>query len=166
MGIDDETDNEMDKGTLEGILFHLSQDLKDLEERACGRDAYSKHMLAEKLLDIASKLGDLSDETAPEDHRPPEKPSRKASFIRVEAKCADRCSIDMVDASGSMIHQHVGEVPEFMPGQHYGDSIILSINVKSGLISNWGDEERAKIQGLLDDHHPGGNERISYSGVA
>ena len=166
MGIDDETDNEMDKGTLEGILFHLSQDLKDLEERACGRDAYSNHMLGEKLLDIASKLDDLSDETAPEDHRPPKKPSRKASFIQVEAKCADRCSIDVVSEGGGMIHQHVGEVPEFMPGQHHGDNIILSINVGSGLISNWGDEERAKLQELLDEHPPGGDEHISYSGVA
>ena len=55
----------------------------------------------------------------------------------VSAKCSDLCCIDMYDENGNQIYEHVGYVPDFMPGQHFGDYVQLDIDIDTGVILNW-----------------------------
>ena len=57
--------------------------------------------------------------------------------IELHAKCRDLCDIRICDGEGSYIHEHDGYVPEFFPGDHYGDYIILDIDIETGQILNW-----------------------------
>jgi hypothetical protein len=38
---------------------------------------------------------------------------------------------------GRVIGQYEGYVPEFMPGNHFGDYIELEIDIETGKIINW-----------------------------
>jgi hypothetical protein len=61
----------------------------------------------------------------------------KATTLRIHAKCSDMCSSELVDQDGATIHETDGYVPGFMPGEHYGDYIILDIDIDTGMIKNW-----------------------------
>ena len=38
---------------------------------------------------------------------------------------------------GKQIGEYSGYVPDFMPGNHYGDYVQLEIDTDTGLIVNW-----------------------------
>ena len=38
---------------------------------------------------------------------------------------------------GKQIGEYNGYVPDFMPGEHYGDYVELTIDVTTGQILNW-----------------------------
>jgi len=61
----------------------------------------------------------------------------KAKTARVIAKCSDQCSVTLMDDKDSVIARHNGYVPEFMPGEHYGDYVELDIDLETGRILNW-----------------------------
>ena len=61
-----------------------------------------------------------------------------AQTIRINAKCSDCCFTQALDADGNVLAEKDGYVPDFMPGQHFGDYIELSIDVQSGKLLNWG----------------------------
>lgn len=56
---------------------------------------------------------------------------------RIVAKCSDLCYVTLMDAKGKAVAEHNGYVPEFMPGEHYGDYIELNIDLATGRILNW-----------------------------
>jgi len=58
-------------------------------------------------------------------------------ILNLSAKCSDLCCIDVYDDDGKTLYTHDGYVPDFMPGQHFGDYIELQIDVETGLILNW-----------------------------
>ena len=61
-----------------------------------------------------------------------------AKTIKIHVKCSDRFSYAIADAQGVEIHsQDDGYVPGFMPGPHYGDYIILDIDIDTGIVTNW-----------------------------
>lgn len=67
-----------------------------------------------------------------------EKKSHKLKTIKIHMKVCDQFSYEMVNDCGHTIHeQEDGYVPSFMPGNHYGDYLILDIDAESGLITNW-----------------------------
>ncbi len=57
--------------------------------------------------------------------------------VRINAKCSDLCITELIDEKGSSIVECDGYVPGFMPGDHYGDYIILDIDMETGKILNW-----------------------------
>ena len=58
--------------------------------------------------------------------------------LRIYVKCSDRFSYWLEDAQGEKVfEQDDGYVPDFMPGDHYGDYIILDIDVDTGMVTNW-----------------------------
>lgn len=61
----------------------------------------------------------------------------EVSTITIQAKCSDACFTQIKNASGEIIYEEDGYVPSFMPGKHYGDYIILDIDIKTGRILNW-----------------------------
>lgn len=72
----------------------------------------------------------------------------KAKIIRINAKCSDMFSADVVDETGKILKEYNGYVPDFFPGQHYGDYIELDIELETGRILNWKKTTRADIDSL------------------
>jgi hypothetical protein len=61
----------------------------------------------------------------------------KVSRIRISAKCSDLCYSELQDDQGRALAEHDGYVPACMPGEHYGDYVMLDIDLETGQILNW-----------------------------
>ncbi len=62
----------------------------------------------------------------------------QAKTLKLYLKVCDQFTATMTDQDDSEIfHQDDGYVPEFMPGDHYGDYVILDIDLDTGKILNW-----------------------------
>ena len=61
----------------------------------------------------------------------------KIKTIEIVAKCRDCFCISAHAADGSEVIEGDGYVPDFMPGQHHGDYVELTIDVATGQIVNW-----------------------------
>ncbi len=53
------------------------------------------------------------------------KPKLPHAIVRVCAKCSDLWSHEVIGANGQTLSSYDGYVPSFMPGQHYGDYVML-----------------------------------------
>lgn len=60
-----------------------------------------------------------------------------AKTLKLHIKVCDRFEGDLFDQDGQKIAGYEGYVPDFFPGQHYGDYLILDIDIDSGQITNW-----------------------------
>ena len=76
--------------------------------------------------------------------------ARKITILEVSAKCSDLCSVVATNAKGDTIQAGDGYVPGFMPGEHYGDYVILHIDVETGRILNWKTPTDAQIMRDLE----------------
>lgn len=62
----------------------------------------------------------------------------QAKTLKIHLKVCDQFTASLCDQDGNEIHeQEDGYVPGFMPGQHYGDYVILDIDLDTGQILNW-----------------------------
>lgn len=61
----------------------------------------------------------------------------KPAVLRISAKCSDLCWMALDDADGNKIGEHDGYVPGWMPGEHYGDYVMLDIDIETGRIIDW-----------------------------
>jgi len=62
----------------------------------------------------------------------------EAKTIRITAKCCDSFGASVHDQDGKQIgDDYDGQVPDFMPGNHHGDYVELTIDLESGKILNW-----------------------------
>lgn len=62
----------------------------------------------------------------------------EAKTLEIYCKVTDRFTARLLDQHGTEIFdQDEGYVPGFMPGDHYGDYIILNIDIDTGQITNW-----------------------------
>ena len=57
--------------------------------------------------------------------------------ISICAKCSDNCDIEYFDENKKFVGQRGDYVPEFFPGKHWGDFIMLEIDIETGVILNW-----------------------------
>jgi len=57
--------------------------------------------------------------------------------LRINAKCSDLFAADLVDDDGNVLAEYQGYVPDFMPGDHYGDYVQLEIDATTGQIVGW-----------------------------
>ena len=69
---------------------------------------------------------------------------KNAKTIEVCAKCSDMFSADLKDNSGKVLATYSGYVPGFFPDQHYGDYVMLNIDLNTGKILNWKPWSKAK----------------------
>jgi hypothetical protein len=62
-----------------------------------------------------------------------------ATIIKICAKCSDLSGANLVlVVDGKLVgKEYSGYVPAFFPGEHYGDYIMLDIDVDTGKIVNW-----------------------------
>jgi len=58
-------------------------------------------------------------------------------IIYMSAKCSDLCYLELQNYSGDVLGSYDDYVPDFFPGEHYGDYVILEIDVGTGKILNW-----------------------------
>jgi len=71
----------------------------------------------------------------------------RAETMKIHLKCVDDFSAIIVDQDGEEIFgQGDGYVPGFMPGEHYGDYLILDIDIDTGQITNWVAPTAAQLQ--------------------
>jgi hypothetical protein len=71
--------------------------------------------------------------------------------IILSAKCSDLFSADLISDDGKVCGEgYSGYVPDWMPGEHWGDYVQLEIDVKTGRILNW----KVPTQKQLKDTFP------------
>ena len=71
----------------------------------------------------------------------------QAKILKIHLKVSDRFSALLCDQDGAIIHdQDDGYVPDFMPGEHYGDYVIIDIDIDTGMITNWKKPTKKDIQ--------------------
>lgn len=74
----------------------------------------------------------------------------EAKTLKIYTKVTDRFCATLYDQDGEEIHgQEDGYVPNFMPGRHYGDYIILDIDIDTGQIKNWKQPTEEEINDFI-----------------
>ena len=76
--------------------------------------------------------------------------SREITILEITAKCSDLCNVTATNKAGDTIQNGDGYVPAFMPGENYGDYVILEIEVETGKILNWKPPTDAEIRRDLE----------------
>ncbi|MBC9180217.1 hypothetical protein [Pseudoroseomonas ludipueritiae] len=61
----------------------------------------------------------------------------QAKTLKIHIKVRDMFTASVEDQHGDELAQYEGYVPRFMPGEHFGDYLILDINMDTGTITNW-----------------------------
>lgn len=69
--------------------------------------------------------------------------------IRLHMKVCDSFNSCLVDAQGEEVSEYEGYVPDFFPGDHYGDYLILNIDLETGQIKNWRKPTAEQIEALI-----------------
>lgn len=70
--------------------------------------------------------------------------------IKLHLKVCDRFSCAVYDQDNRSLKEYEGYVPDFMPGQHYGDYVMLDIDVDSGQILNWKAPTADQLQDFIN----------------
>ena len=66
-------------------------------------------------------------------------------LLKITAKCSDMFSA-FLEEDGTRTPAYDGYVPNFMPGNHYGDYVMLDIDAETGMILNWKKPSLEKIK--------------------
>ena len=67
--------------------------------------------------------------------------------LKIHLKVSDRFTASLESSTGTEIfEQGDGYVPGFMPGEHYGDYVILDIDIDTGQITNWKKPSAEQVQ--------------------
>lgn len=75
----------------------------------------------------------------------------KAKTFRVNIKCSDRFQGTLVDQDGEVLKDYEGYVPSFFPGNHYGDYLLLDIDIDTGQITNWPKIKPEMIEQFIEE---------------
>jgi hypothetical protein len=70
----------------------------------------------------------------------------EAKEIRLYMKVCDEFSGTLHDQDGNKIAEYEGYVPCFFPGKHYGDYMILNIDLETGMITNWETPDASELK--------------------
>lgn len=74
-----------------------------------------------------------------------------AKELRIHIKVCDRFSAVICDEAGNELGgQEDGYVPDFMPGPHYGDYLILNIDLDTGRVTNWETPSREEVEAFIN----------------
>lgn len=63
--------------------------------------------------------------------------NQRIRFLSVCGKTSDMCGITIRNQHNQDMGSYDGYVPDFFPGEHYGDYLMLDIDVETGQILNW-----------------------------
>ena len=70
--------------------------------------------------------------------------------VQVHVKVCDSGSYAFYDQDGAEVASIDDYVPSFFPGQHYGDYLILNIDIDTGKITNWNQPTAEQLESLLE----------------
>ncbi len=73
-----------------------------------------------------------------------------AKTLKLHCKVSDMFDASLVSESGRELKDYSGYVPSFMPGQHYGDYVILDIDIDTGVITNWKKPTAEQIEKFIN----------------
>ena len=76
-----------------------------------------------------------------------------AKTISICAKCSDMFGASVLDSDGNVLFDYDGYVPDFFPGEHYGDYVILDIDLATGQILNWKKPTQVQLANLANLLH-------------
>ncbi|MFJ3486617.1 hypothetical protein ACIPL1_24910 [Pseudomonas sp. NPDC090202] len=71
------------------------------------------------------------------------------TLLKLHVKVRDSFAAGLVDAQGDEVGSYEGYVPGFFPGDHYGDYLILDIDLETGQIKNWKKPAATDIEKML-----------------
>lgn len=75
----------------------------------------------------------------------------EAKELRIHMKPRDEFYAGLYDSNGEQIGgDYEGYVPDFMPGEHYGDYLILNIDIETGTITNWRKPTAKQLADFID----------------
>lgn len=75
----------------------------------------------------------------------------EARTLSIHTKVAGMFQAVILDQDGEEIGgQEDGCVPDLMPGEHYGDYIILEIDIDTGQIKNWKTPSADQIESFVN----------------
>ena len=58
--------------------------------------------------------------------------------IGITVKCSDKFSALLINGMGNQVGDgYDGYVPDWMPGNHFGDYLELNIDIETGRVLNW-----------------------------
>jgi hypothetical protein len=73
----------------------------------------------------------------------------EAKTLKLHLKVSDRFTCGLMDKEGVELKDYDGYVPEFMPGDHYGDYVILDIDIDTGMITNWTQPTQEQLEEFI-----------------
>ena len=74
----------------------------------------------------------------------------QAKTLKLHMKVCDQFGAKLCDQDGQILKDYDGYVPGFMPGQHYGDYLILDIDIDTGQIVNWKQPTQDQIEQFVN----------------
>ena len=69
--------------------------------------------------------------------------------LRLHIKVCDSFAAGLQDAQGEEVGAYEGYVPDFFPGEHFGDYLILNIDIETGQIKNWRKPKASDIEKMI-----------------
>ena len=74
----------------------------------------------------------------------------EAKEIRIYCKVCDEFTAHIYSQDGEELGgQEAGYVPSFMPGEHFGDYLILDIDLDTGQVTNWSPPTKEQIMKFI-----------------
>ena len=70
----------------------------------------------------------------------------------LDLKVSDMFVASFRDENDKWICDYDGYVPDFMPGDHYGDYVILEIDMDTGQILNWNKPDPDKLEKFISEN--------------
>lgn len=74
----------------------------------------------------------------------------QAKTFKIHMKCRDEFEGTLLDQNGETLKEYEGYVPSFFPGLHYGDYLLLDIDIDTGKILNWGNITAEMIESFIN----------------
>lgn len=74
----------------------------------------------------------------------------QAKTFQLVVKCRDQFGGRLIDQDGQVLKEYDGYVPSFFPGDHYGDYLMLDIDIDTGSIINWKKIKPSEIEEFIE----------------
>lgn len=79
-------------------------------------------------------------------------------ILKINAKCSDLFAMSIEDSKGNELLNYEGYVPSFMPNDHYGDYVELTIDAKTGKILDWPKDCTKLIKAFIKQNNNKGDQ--------
>ena len=71
-------------------------------------------------------------------------------IMHITLKVSDTFCANLENAEGQEIGTYEGYVPDFFPDDHYGDYVILSLDLETGKVLNWKKPTEEELKNFLE----------------